>query len=110
MKGLEIGELVETSVQQLRVASAAVARLVGTAVVAHVFGLGSGRHKPTDNVVDDRRLVEEINNENVTIASRFTESDELLDEFKQRQEGVKMQGMCDKVMHNAACDEVKFED
>ena len=34
----------------------------------------------------------------------------LLDEFKQRQEDFKMQGMCDEGAHNAAWDEVKFEE
>ncbi|WP_254544979.1 DUF488 family protein, N3 subclade [Halomarina pelagica] len=35
---------------------------------------------------------------------------DLLDEFKQRQEDFKMQGMCDEGAHNAAWDEVGFED
>ncbi|SEH68284.1 Protein of unknown function, DUF488 [Halopenitus malekzadehii] len=34
----------------------------------------------------------------------------LLDEFKQRHEDFKMQGMCDEGAHNAAWDEVKFEE
>jgi len=36
--------------------------------------------------------------------------DNLLDEFKQRHEDFKMQGMCDEGAHNAAWDEVEFED
>lgn len=35
---------------------------------------------------------------------------DLLDEFKQRHEDFKMQGMCDEGAHNAAWDEVGFED
>lgn len=35
---------------------------------------------------------------------------ELLDEFKQRHEGFKMRGLCDEGAHNAAWDEVGFED
>ncbi|RBI59401.1 hypothetical protein DMJ13_22545 [halophilic archaeon] len=35
---------------------------------------------------------------------------ELLDEFKQRHEDFKMQGLCDEGAHNAAWDEVEFED
>jgi len=35
---------------------------------------------------------------------------DLLDEFKQRHEDFKMQGMCDEGAHNAAWDEVKFEE
>jgi uncharacterized protein YeaO (DUF488 family) len=35
---------------------------------------------------------------------------DLLDEFKQRHEDFKMQGMCDEGAHNAAWDEVEFED
>jgi hypothetical protein len=35
---------------------------------------------------------------------------DLLDEFKQRHEDFKMQGMCDKGAHNTAWDEVGFED
>ncbi|WP_323677304.1 DUF488 domain-containing protein [Halorubellus sp. PRR65] len=34
----------------------------------------------------------------------------LLDEFKQRHEDFKMQGMCDEGAHNAAWNEVKFEE
>ncbi|QZP39626.1 DUF488 domain-containing protein [Halobaculum magnesiiphilum] len=36
--------------------------------------------------------------------------DDLLDEFKQRHEDFKMQGMCDEGAHNAAWDEVGFTD
>ncbi|UPM44574.1 DUF488 domain-containing protein [Halocatena salina] len=35
---------------------------------------------------------------------------ELLTEFKQRQEDFKIQGLCDEGAHNAAWDEVGFED
>ncbi|WP_248910295.1 DUF488 domain-containing protein [Halocatena marina] len=35
---------------------------------------------------------------------------DLLDEFKQRHEDFKMQGLCDEGAHNAAWDEVEFED
>ncbi|WP_227357236.1 DUF488 family protein, N3 subclade [Haladaptatus salinisoli] len=35
---------------------------------------------------------------------------DLLDEFKQRHKDFKMQGMCDEGAHNAAWDEVGFED
>lgn len=35
---------------------------------------------------------------------------DLLDEFKQRHEDFKMQGMCDEGAHNAAWDEVGFAD
>ncbi|AEN06104.1 hypothetical protein Halar_2450 [halophilic archaeon DL31] len=34
---------------------------------------------------------------------------DLLDEFKQRHEDFKMQGLCDEGAHNAAWDEVGFE-
>jgi len=37
-------------------------------------------------------------------------SEDLLDEFKQRHEDFKMQGMCDEGAHNVAWDEVGFED
>jgi len=36
--------------------------------------------------------------------------EELLDEFKQRHEDFKMQGLCDEGAHNAAWDEVGFAD
>lgn len=36
--------------------------------------------------------------------------EDLLDEFKQRHEDFEMQGMCDEGAHNAAWDEVEFED
>lgn len=36
--------------------------------------------------------------------------EDLLDEFKQRHEDFKMQGMCDEGAHNAAWNEVGFED
>jgi len=36
--------------------------------------------------------------------------EDLLNEFKQRHEDFKMQGMCDEGAHNAAWDEVEFED
>jgi len=36
--------------------------------------------------------------------------DDLLEETKQRQEDLKMQGLCDEGAHNAAWDEVGFED
>lgn len=35
---------------------------------------------------------------------------DLLDEFKQRHEDFKMQGMCDEGAHNAAWEELEFED
>ncbi|WP_442904996.1 DUF488 domain-containing protein [Haladaptatus sp. CMSO5] len=36
--------------------------------------------------------------------------DDLLDEFKQRHEDFKMQGLCDEGAHNAAWDEVGFDE